>query len=139
MSLIDFVTWRKKKWKKTRKFHEKVDRSYTQGNRFVITFQFKGMWSYIYSFPFDYDLKIEFRLVHNQKKDCHFDRIPFDLKGIILPALRKLYFHFLSQWMGYDRSDSFWTKWNFHLVQKPSPRSYPIHCERKWKYSFLSV
>ena len=54
-------------------------------------------------------------------------------------TLRKLYFHFLSQWMGYDRDDSFWTKWKFHLVQKLSPRSYPIHCERKWKYSFLSV
>ena len=27
----------------------------------------------------------------------------------------------------------------FNLVQKLSPRSYPIHCERKWEYSFLSV
>ena len=53
--------------------------------------------------------------------------------------LRKLYFHFLSQWMGYDSGDSFWTKWKFHLVQKLSPLSYPIHCEKKWKYSFLSV
>ena len=33
----------------------------------------------------------------------------------------------------------FWTKWNFHLLLKPSPRSYPIHCENKWKYSFISV
>ena len=41
--------------------------------------------------------------------------------------------------MGYDHGESFWTKWNFHLVQKLSPRSYPIHSERKWKYSFLSV
>ena len=40
--------------------------------------------------------------------------------------------------MGYDCGDSYWTKWNFHLVQKPSQRLYPIHCERKWKYSFLS-
>ena len=31
-------------------------------------------------------------------------------------TLRKWYIHFLSQWMGYDRDDSFWTKWNFHLV-----------------------
>ena len=23
--------------------------------------------------------------------------------------------------------------------EKLSPRSYPIHCERKWKHSFLSV
>ena len=44
-------------------------------------------------------------------------------------ALRKLYFHFLSKWMRYDRGDSFWTKWKFHLVQ----------FERKWKYSLLSV
>ena len=41
--------------------------------------------------------------------------------------------------MWYDRGDRFWTKWKIHLVQKLSPRSYPIHCERKWKYSFLSV
>ena len=34
-------------------------------------------------------------------------------------TLRKLYFHFLLQWI---------------FLQ-----SYPIHCERKWKYSFLSV
>ena len=33
-------------------------------------------------------------------------------------TLRKLYFHFLSQWIGYDRGDKFWTKWKFHLVQK---------------------
>ena len=24
-------------------------------------------------------------------------------------------------------------------ITKQSPRSYPIQCERKWKYSFLSV
>ena len=41
--------------------------------------------------------------------------------------------------MGYDRGDSFLTKKKFQLVQKLSPRSYPIHCERKWNYSFLSV
>ena len=41
--------------------------------------------------------------------------------------------------MGYDRGDSFWTKWKFYFVKKLSLRSYPIHCERKWKYSFLSV
>ena len=41
--------------------------------------------------------------------------------------------------MGHDRGHSFGTKWNFHLVQKLSQRSYPIHCERKWKYSFLSA
>ena len=48
--------------------------------------------------------------------------------------------------MGYDRGDSFpfdfepngipfGSKWKGKL----SPRSYPIHCERKGKYSFLSV
>ena len=41
--------------------------------------------------------------------------------------------------MVYDRGDSFWAKGNLHLVQKPSSQSYPIHCERKWEYSFLSV
>ena len=48
--------------------------------------------------------------------------------------------------MGYDRGDSF--PLNFEPNGNPfgsklngelSSRSYPIHCERKWKYSFLSI
>ena len=48
--------------------------------------------------------------------------------------------------MGYDRGDSF--PFDFEPIGIPfglkskgklSPRSYPIQCERKWKYSFLSV
>ena len=48
--------------------------------------------------------------------------------------------------MGYDRGDSF--PFDFKPNGIPfgskskgilSPRSYPIQCERKWKYSFLSV
>ena len=48
--------------------------------------------------------------------------------------------------MGYDRGDSF--PYDFEPNRIPfgskskgklSPRSYPIQCERKWKYSFLSV
>ena len=66
------------------------------------------------------------------------ENISLDLDAVSC-TLRKLYFYFLSQWMGYDRGDGFWTKWKYHLVQKLSPRSYPIHCGRKWKYSFLSV
>ena len=70
--------------------------------------------------------------------------VPVHFKSHV--TLRKLYFHFLSHWMGCDRGDSFpfdfepngnlfgsKSKW------KLSPRSYPIQCERKWKYSFLSV
>ena len=48
--------------------------------------------------------------------------------------------------MGYDRGDSFPYKFEPNgnpfgskLKEKLSPRSYPIQCERKWKYSFLSV
>ena len=49
--------------------------------------------------------------------------------------------------MGSDRGDSFpfdyENKWNSIWFKKSkgklSPRSYPIQCERKWKYSFLSV
>ena len=57
-------------------------------------------------------------------------------------TLRKLYFHFLSHLMGYDHGDSF--PFDFEPTgSKPkgklSPRSYPIPCERKWKYNFLSV
>ena len=37
------------------------------------------------------------------------------------PALRKKYFHFLSNWMGYDCGDSFffrfWTKWNSNWLK----------------------
>ena len=48
--------------------------------------------------------------------------------------------------MGYDRGDSF--PFNFEpngitfvlkSKGKLSPQSCPIQCERKWKYSFLSV
>ena len=48
--------------------------------------------------------------------------------------------------MGYDRGDSF--PFDFDPNEDPfgskskgklSPRSYPIQCESKWKYSFLSV
>ena len=60
--------------------------------------------------------------------------------------LRKLIFHFLPYWMGYDRDDSFpfdsepnGNPFGSKLKGKLSPRSYPIQCERKWKYSFLSV
>ena len=48
--------------------------------------------------------------------------------------------------MGYDRGDSFPFDFESNGIQfgskskgKLSPRSYPIQCERKWKYSFLSV
>ena len=49
--------------------------------------------------------------------------------------------------MGYDRGDSFpfdsEHKWNSIWFRKSkgklSPRSYPIQCESKWKYSFLSA
>ena len=48
--------------------------------------------------------------------------------------------------MGYDRGDSFPIDFEPNEIpfgSKPkgklSPRSYPIQCERKWKYSYLSV
>ena len=41
--------------------------------------------------------------------------------------------------MGYDRGDSF----PFHFEPNGHPfgskRSYPIQCEKEWKYSFLSA
>ena len=62
-------------------------------------------------------------------------------------ALRILYFHFLSNQMGYDRGDSF--PFDFQSNGNPfgskskgnlSPRSYPIQFERKWNTTrFLSV
>ena len=48
--------------------------------------------------------------------------------------------------MGYDHGDSFYFGFEPNGIPygskskgKLSPRSYPIQCERKWKYSFLSV
>ena len=48
--------------------------------------------------------------------------------------------------MGYGRGDSFpldfqpnGSPFGSKSKGKLSPRSYPIQCERKWKYSFLSV
>ena len=61
-------------------------------------------------------------------------------------TLRKLAFHFLSNWMGYDHGDSF--PFNFgpngfpfasRSKGKLSSRSYPIQFDSKWKTSFLSV
>ena len=47
--------------------------------------------------------------------------------------------------MGYNRGDRFpfgfepnGFQFGSKLKGKLSPRSYPIQCERKWKYSFLS-
>ena len=61
-------------------------------------------------------------------------------------TLRKLVFHFLSHWMGYDRGDSFpidfepnGFSFGSESKGKLSPWSYPFQCERNWKYSFLSV
>ena len=61
-------------------------------------------------------------------------------------VLRKLVFHFLSNWMGSDRRDSFPLDFepNGFLFDSKSngkllPRLYPIQLERKWNTSFLSV
>ena len=62
------------------------------------------------------------------------------------PTLIKLYFHFLSNWTGSDRGDSFPFDFEPNRIPfglkskiKESPRSYSIQCELKWKYSFLSA
>ena len=77
----------------------------------------------------------------------HIDYFPLlKIKCLSLSTLIKLYFHFLSNWMGYDRGDTF--TFDFEPKGNPfiskskgklSPRSYPIQFERKWKHSFLSV
>ena len=61
-------------------------------------------------------------------------------------SLKKLYFLFLSYWMGYDRGDSFPLDFEPNGLTfgskskgKLSARSYPIQCEIKWKYNFLNV
>ena len=33
------------------------------------------------SFPFDFLNQMEFHLVQNRKENCHYDRIPFNVKG----------------------------------------------------------
>ena len=78
-----------------------------------------------------------------------FQVIPFYFlcvyKGICCYTLRKLYFKFLSHWMGYDHGDSFpfdsepnGIPFGSKSKGKLSPRSYPIQCERNFKYNFLS-
>ena len=48
-----------------------------------------------------------------------------------LPTLRKLYFHFLSHWMGYDHGDSFpfdfLNQMEFHLVQNGKENCHHDH------------
>ena len=84
-----------------------------------------------------------------QECDAHPWHINIDVwcaSQFVQTALRKLYFHFLSNWMVLDHVDSF--PFDFEpngilfgskLNGKLSPRSYPIQYDRKWKYSFLSV
>ena len=61
-------------------------------------------------------------------------------------TLRKLYFYFLSNRMGYGCGDSFpldfepnGIPFGLQSKRKLSPQPYPIQFERKLKYSFLSV
>ena len=74
----------------------------------------------------------------------HQDVLRQELCGFF--TLMKLYFQFLSYWMGYDHGDSFpfdfeWNRILFGSKSeiKLSQRSYPIRFERKLNTSFLSV
>ena len=58
--------------------------------------------------------EMEFRFVYNQKENCQYDHIPFNLEPNGIPFGSK-------------------------LQGKLFPRSYPIKFERKWNTSFLSV
>ena len=59
--------------------------------------------------------------------------------GVCIRTLRKLCFHFLSRWMGYDRGDSFPFDFEPNVIPfgSKSKGKYPIQCERNWKYSFF--
>ena len=79
-----------------------------------------------------------------KRENCQFDHINLNSKRMI--HWEKLYFLFLSNWMGYDRGNSF--PFDFEPNGNPfgskskrnlSPRSYPIQFERKRKYSFLGA
>ena len=61
-------------------------------------------------------------------------------------SAQKIRFCFLSNWMEYGPGDSFPLDFEPNGIPfgskfkgKLSPRSYPIQCERKWRYSFLSA
>ena len=76
---------------------------------------------------------------HMVCSSCHF------YKRLYIYTLRKLCFHCLSNCIGYDRGDSFPFDFEPNGIpfgskseRKPSPRSYTIQREKKWKYSFLS-
>ena len=65
------------------------------------------------------------------------------LRYIHCSLLGKSYGKTLRRLLWWQFSFRFLNQMEFHLVRKSkgklSPRSYPIHCERKWKYNFLSV
>ena len=75
---------------------------------------------------------------------------------IFIPCIEKLYFHYM--FLFHYITISFQIEWDMIVVTvfllnferngfifcskskgRLSPRSYPMQCERKWEYSFLSV
>ena len=61
-------------------------------------------------------------------------------------TLRKLVFHFLSNWIGYDRGDSFpfdfepnGILFGYKSKGKLSPRSNPIQFDKNWNTNFVNA
>ena len=93
-------------------------------------------------FIFDCIEKIKIARVLEHISTCHIHvksgKKKGKYRGSSTYTLRKLYFHFNSNWVGYDRGDSFPLYFEPNEIPfgskakgKPSPRSYPIHFERK--------
>ena len=104
---------------------------------------FFGLWTYL---AFNHNSVI-ITLIWLQTSIIHMHvTIIRGSRSLSNTALRKLAFHFLSNWMGYDRgkSSTFYFEPNGNPFGSKSkgklfPWSYPIQFERKWNTSFLSA
>ena len=89
------------------------------------------LYIYVYIYIFRSSLQLHFHYGEEIRVVC---------------TLRKPYSHFLSNWMGYDRGNSFHFEFQPNGIQfgskskiKLSPRSYSNHCESIQKFVFLNV
>ena len=112
----------------------------------VIYEVFSGVFNLGPITPKDYSISDGWYDGSMQKSLFVFSLVFIQVFAATAVAMRKLYFQFLSHWMGYDHGDSFLLDSEPNGIQfgwkskgNLSPWSYPIQCERNWRYSFISV
>ena len=124
---------------------------------FVLCNYCKCKYIYWFCFPSIHDLYITFSRVYclhfvwrSYNNNTTSQRYAWDYNshveqgGIVRPwlrrppTLRKLYFHFLSHWMGYDCGDSFPFDFNWKMEQFSKWNSIWFKIERKNVTSIIS-